>query len=434
MKTAIINGNICTPYGIKHNAVLIIEDEHIKEIQNSNSRSRVKADKVIDAKNNYVLPGFFDTHCHGGGLFDTSSGKYILKNKKFSAKENDYESGIFDALKIHAGFGTTSMFLTASAMPEMNMHNFTKYGGDYTKKHIPGSTKLLGLDLEGVFLKNPKYAGAQSPEFFKKPDIKYFNKLTILSNNTIKKVLVAPEWGKAGYDLIKYLTKNKIVSCVGHSGATYDEVMKAYDLGTKVVVHCGNGPMSQNFKGGGVIDALFYLQDKVWAELICDYCHIHPRWLVSFIKNFRFNIIGITDAMFVVGFLEKIKEFKMGSKTGIVNNGVLKVKDSSNTLFGSCLTMDKAFENFLNLFISNQWGYLVGNLFDKDLSFDKAIIEASKLLSCYPAQVYGFDKSIGSIEPDKSADIVIMNIKKDKKYICKIKTVIINGFQIMLEG
>ena len=73
---------------------------------------------------------------------------------------------------------------------------------------------------------------------------------------------------------------------MGHSGATYDEVMKAYDLGTKVVVHCVNGPMGQILQGGGVIDALFYLQDKVWAGLICDYCPYPSKMICKFHKNF----------------------------------------------------------------------------------------------------------------------------------------------------
>ena len=64
------------------------------------------------------------------------------------------------------------------------------------------------------------------------------------------------------------------------------------------------------------------------GRMICDYCHIHQD-IVSFIKNFRFNIIGITDAMFVVGFLEKLKNLKWEVKL-VLSIMILKVKDSSN--------------------------------------------------------------------------------------------------------
>ena len=433
MKLAIVNGKICTPECIKHGFDLIIENGKIINIRKSDGKTKIPADKIIDAKNNYVLPGFFDIHCHGAGLYDACCGKYDYKKGIFSSKDEDYEQGIPEILKKHVLHGTTSMILSSFATSQENIKRFLGYGGYYTKHNPDNGSRLLGLDIEGIFLKNPAYAGAQNPDYFIKPEIRYFDRIMKLSGNAVKKILVAPEWGKDALKFIRHITKNGIVAGVGHSGATYEELIKAYQAGVKVIVHCGNGPMSQNFKDGGVIDALFYLRDKVTAELICDYHHVNPRWMVTFIKNFNFNIIGITDAMFVVESPVKIKkEFKVGDKIGIIDKDVLMLKGVKNILFGSLLTMDKAFQNFVNLFVKNTWGYLVGNLFEKPIGIDKAVIETSKILSLNPAKLFKLDKLIGSIEKGKCADVLIMEIsKKGNGYGCKLKSIILNGRKLI---
>lgn len=425
MKTAIINGRIVTPKGVKK-GTLVMDNGKISAIVSG----RVNADYVEDAKGAYVLPGFFDTHVHGGGGYDSSSGRYDIKKNEFVKDEEDRRKGIEVILREHAKYGTTSMILSTATNSVENMIAFMK-NGYYFVNNYSGGAKLIGMDIEGVFIKEAAYAGAQSLIYMKEPDTRLFDRLMDASGGNIKRILVAPEWGNSAIKFIKHLVKNGVIPGVGHSGASYDEFMRAYEAGVKVLIHFGNGPMSQNFKGGGIVDAAYHLQDKIYAELICDYYHVNPRWIVPFLKNFKDKAIGITDAMFTMGCAGNLKEFEMGGKTCAVGPDVLRLKGSPNVLFGSMLTTERAFQNFLNIYMNNITGYLVGPINEKPIVLDDAIGKVSKLLSLNPAKLYSLDKTIGTIEKGKSADIVVMDIKKSgKDYKCSVKKVFVNGEEV----
>ena len=443
MKTAIINGKVVTPEGVREGLELRISGGKLmlgkpeatefiirngRLVEEKASGGKVKADKIIDAKGSYILPGFFDTHLHGGALIESSKGRYEVKTGKFVYSEKEFEAGYPRMLLAHALHGTTSMILSISSNPKPVVEMFMKTAGRLVdKKNLPGA-KLLGLDMEGTYIKDQVYGGAQDPQNFIEPDIKYFEKLNKLSGGSIRKALVAPEWGEPAVKFIKFLVKNGIKAGVGHSGATYAEMIKAYEAGVTYAVHFGNGPMSQNFKAGGVLDAMFELSDKITIELIADLNHVHPKWLSAFLKAFNFNAVGVTDAMFVSASPKKIKEFQYGPFAVEVRNGAAWLKDKKNTLCGSCVTMDVIFENLLNVIAGNQTGYLTGKLFDKPVSLDSAVSMASRLVSENPAKLYGFEGRLGSIEDGKAADLVIAEIKeKNGKVKVGIKTVVVGG-------
>jgi len=52
-------------------------------------------------------------------------------------------------------------------------------------------------------------------------------------------------------------------------------------------------------------------------------------------------------------------------------------------------------------------------------------------MSGNPAKLYGFGKDIGTLEKGKSADVIIMDIKKaGKDYKCTVKKVFVNGKEV----
>ena len=83
-KLKIINGRVITSHRVIDNASLLISDGIIAEI--SEKKINSKADIILDAKGNYISPGFIDIHVHGGGDEDiniqsTIIGGEILYNK-----------------------------------------------------------------------------------------------------------------------------------------------------------------------------------------------------------------------------------------------------------------------------------------------------------------------------------------------------------------
>src|SRR5205085_736506 len=72
--TLIINGTAIDPGTGKTipNAVISIEGDHIAAIKEGPLENSREGDRVIDAKNKFILPGYIDTHVHffqSGGLF-----------------------------------------------------------------------------------------------------------------------------------------------------------------------------------------------------------------------------------------------------------------------------------------------------------------------------------------------------------------------------
>ena len=62
----ITNGKLILPTGIKMGQTLICENGKIEQIIPNGSYQPLVGDKVIDARQNYVSPGFIDMHIHGG--------------------------------------------------------------------------------------------------------------------------------------------------------------------------------------------------------------------------------------------------------------------------------------------------------------------------------------------------------------------------------
>jgi len=66
--TKIINGKIITPHRVLNNGVIVIDGDKILEVSESNIE--IPGAEIIDAKGNYIAPGFIDIHVHGGGGYD----------------------------------------------------------------------------------------------------------------------------------------------------------------------------------------------------------------------------------------------------------------------------------------------------------------------------------------------------------------------------
>ena len=143
MITQIINGRILTPHGWLEGGSVLIKDTRIEAVLNHNNRV-AEADKVIDAKGAYVLPGGIDIHVHGGGGRDFMEGT---------------EEAFVTAVEAHRKHGTTSILptLSSSTVPMIREALAT-----CDKLMADPMSGVLGLHLEGPYF-NPKMAGAQMP-------------------------------------------------------------------------------------------------------------------------------------------------------------------------------------------------------------------------------------------------------------------------------
>jgi N-acetylglucosamine-6-phosphate deacetylase len=178
----------------------------------------------------------------------------------------------------------------------------------------------------------------------------------------------------------------------------------------------------------------------VFAEIIADGYHVDKAYVMDAIKRKGTDkVVVITDSMFPT-MLEGLDKFSMlGVEGRVSSNGeYLQIADRGNALFGSTLTMDKAFSNILNWLTSPVEG--IWYKMHEPLNFEEALLKASEMCSGNPARVIGIlgptttvdpkDMSCytGSIETGKSADVLIADItgiQGDRKV--KIERAFVNG-------
>jgi N-acetylglucosamine-6-phosphate deacetylase len=270
---------------------------------------------------------------------------------------------------------------------------------------------VLGVNLEGNYLKAGEFAGAQNPAHFRHPSAGDFDKLNAAALGRIKMVDVAADHGYAAADLVRHLVKCDVVAACGHTGASYAEMVGCIDAGVTLAVHFSNGPSATSFKPPGMAMEAMLTDPRVTLELIADGYHVNPRYLLSFLAAKKFRAALVTDAMAPVGAPE-ITRFTLAGKTGELSpdGGVLRLQGSATTLFGSVLTMDRAVANVVGWLVEGLPGmYQNAPVIDPKPLKEEALVLTSRLASGCPAEVLNLRGQLGALETNLLADLVYLD-------------------------
>lgn len=374
---------------------------------------------VHDLNDKYILPGFIDIHNHGSAGFDFSFGLYDVQADSFSLDKAAYLAGLEQALRFYAGHGITRVLLTSMAAPLDKLeYSFTTLR-QYISQQTPFHQLVEGINLEGTFLKDPHYAGAQNPKFFYNAEWSIIERLQEASGNLLRIVNIPPEHGDHGLELIARLRENNIVVAGGHTAAYGDEFQAAVDSGLSLAVHFFNGPSRNSTKGfrQGGAEQIILKSDFVSAEIICDGYHVAPAHVRDTIaRKDAERVIMITDSMFANG-LNDVTSFSLFGLKGAVstNREYLQMLGVQDTLFGSVLTSDRGFSNVLKWLTTAMTG--VWYRHHPALPFDTALPVAASMFSTNPARLLGLEQTetnrpgTGSLEIDKWADLIIADIE-----------------------
>lgn len=355
----IINGKIILENEILENKVLVF-DEKIVDILDEVPNNC----EIIDAQGKYVSPGFVDIHIHGNMGRDTMDAT---------------EEAITTIAKSIVRHGVTSFLPTTMTMDKESVYNAL----DAVKDLMgcgEGRAEILGAHLEGPFI-NQKYKGAQNEAFIINPSYEFVEKY----KDVIKVITYAPEQDE-NFEFTKEVVKNTdIALSIGHSKATFKQAREAINLGARNITHLFNGMTPLNHRNPGVVGA--GLTSDVYCEIIADAIHI-SKDLFQFILDNKGEdkLILVTDSIEAGGLEDG--EYSLGGQKVIVKDSQARLE--SGSLAGSVMPLNKMVYNFLN---------------NTDLDMRKVV----RLAAINPAKSIGIDKTKGSIEIGKDADITLLD-------------------------
>lgn len=356
---AIVGGKIIIENEIITDKVLVF-DEKIQAI----TESVPEHAEIIELNGEYVAPGFINIHIHG------AKGADIMDGTIQSVKT------ISDALVKN---GITSYLATTMTMSKAHIFKAMQSIRDYMLQAASGA-KVLGVHVEGPFI-SEQYKGAQDPNNIIEPDFEIIDSYA----DIIKLVTVAPEIK----GMISFINQVKekhphIKFSIGHSAASYEEAVNAYENGIDSTTHLFNAMTGLHHRKPGIVGAAF--KKKPFVELIADKIHCHEA---------LFDIVGdtlgldkmilVTDSMCACQMPQG--EYALGGQKVIVDHNSARLE--SGALAGSILEMNEAISNVLN-----------GTHYD--------LQDVLQMVTINPSSMLGINH-IGRIKENYSADLVVLD-------------------------
>ncbi len=414
---------VVTPRGVLTSDVLI-RDANISRVDVDLSEG-----EILDCEGCYVLPGFRDQHIHDLEGF---------------AKCQDDPQRLSKVSRSLVSQGVTAFIASTLAAPIESILEYVRIVRDYVvsgRNGIDGA-RVEGVSVEGTFIRK-ECAGAQPYEYIVPPDAPEAERIldSLIETGIIKFINIIPDFGT---DLIRYATSRGLIVGCGHCLATASQLAEAFKSGLRYIVHLTNGSMGRSFKpfnGGGTYEGALTL--PLFVELIIDGYHVDPRYISDIIwrrvqQGRSHEIIAVTDGIFPISEEVPVEDFRVFSTlcANSEDGGVFVVKgrvDESgnllpvtpNTLCSSKLTMDKAFENILNLLTIDFKGYMIDR---QALPLHKAIQYAAMFTSSNQALMQGVLEKTGSIEAGKLADLTVLKVNGEPgRYKARVEKTIVAG-------
>ena len=258
------------PFKPSYFSDVLIENGRILEI----TRNMVVPDaKEISGENKIITPGLIDRHTHGGfGCNFNTCSEDELQTYLIKCQEH----------------GIKSVLPTIMTDSIENINRQISLIKNVKSK----GAKILGIHLEGPFI-NPVKKGIHPENHILPPTIENLNKI---DTEFIKVLTYAPELDKDD-SFLKELLNRGIVASVGHTDASYETGVKAFQDGATSLTHLFNAMRPIHHREPSVITAALH-NDDVYLEIIADLEHVHRAIIENAIvlkpKN---KIVLISDAL-----------------------------------------------------------------------------------------------------------------------------------------
>ena len=320
------------------------------------------ADKIIDAKGKYILPGLIDIHTHGyvGTLF---------------ADDIDFTP----ALTAFARAGVTGIAATVGVAPIESMKKSISHIVSESGR-APDGASIYAKHLEGPFVSSKKTGSMRTPDAC--PSVEALSLLADESDGLLRVMTIAPEVENA-VEIIREGRRRGIRMSIGHTLASHDETSAAIDAGAFGATHLFNAMRPLSHRETGVLGALL-TDDRVSCELICDLVHVSaPIIKLALTCKGRDGVVLVSDCGAQSGLGDGV--YTVAGITRYVKDGVCTLADG--TISGSTRNLADGARNLVALGVP--------------------LCDVSKMGSYNPARALGIDSEVGTVTAGKIADIII---------------------------
>ena len=334
--------------------------------------TRIESGKTVDVDYDYgdalILPGFIDAHTHGNNGVSTLSADEdeIARWQREIARE-----GV-------TAFAAT----TASAPYEKNMTVFERLSACVGRpaRIVPGA-EVVGIYIEGNFI-DKDYRGAQDLDAIATPSVEVLRDYLQAAHDTVVRMILAVEHDE-GLEVLDEAIGRGVGVSIGHSGASYSQVVEACTHGLDGVTHTYNGMASMHHRSPGIVGAAFDIA-SLYAEVIADGHH------VSWPAIRALGRLKDDDHLVLVSDASPLKGYSGPLIDGIHIDEEGQFRTVSGALASSSMRMCDGVRNLIEC---------------AGLSFRQALQAAT----INPARLLHCDNRKGTLDVGKDADIVVVD-------------------------
>ena len=322
-------------------------------------------EQVFDAQGKPLVAGLIDVHTHGRAGYDFVN----IPADKLTL-----------VLKSYAEHGVTSVMPTIASAPLEEMKAAVSRINEHSTGF--GEANICGVHLEGRYL-NVKRRGAHAESLISPPCADELEDEVFRMCRALH-ITAAFELDESG-DFARKALEIGATLGIGHTEATYEQSVRAEQMGVTSYTHLFNVMPSLHHRQGGPICAA--LMGKSYAELICDGIHISvPVISFAFSALTSKRTVLISDSMEATGKADG--EYSIAGNPVKVSDGIARTLDGA--LAGSTLTLDAAVRNLMQFC---------------NIPLEAAIPCATE----NPAREIGVFDEVGSIDIGKRADMLILS-------------------------
>jgi N-acetylglucosamine-6-phosphate deacetylase len=375
MTTVFTNGTLILPDRLLPDGQVEVENGRIRRV----GRARLSAGDLVDLHSGYLAPGYVDLHVHGGAGADFMDGT---------------EDAFRTVCRAHARHGTTSLLPTTTVARHQQHLVFLEVCRRLRHEET-GGARILGAHFYGPYFavqaRGCHPAGALRP-----PDAAEFE--AYLNSGVICRATIAPEL--PGAEAFVRACRRRGIGCnAGHSHATFAQVEAALSWGISHVDHlfCAMSDRARLRQTqpypmrGGLMEATLYFEELT-TEVIADGKHLERELLLLAYKiKGPDRLALVTDCNRALDMPDG--EYVFGPAEGgepIVRRDGVGLMPDGTALASGVMGMDHAVRTFHKL-------------------TGAPLVEVVRMASLTPVRIAGWADEVGSIEPGKRADLLVLD-------------------------